>query len=166
MGLFFFILDLVVINAFIISRQLFKKTKEPPLTQQRAFRMRLAWNLIVLGARELDEDWTSKLRRGMSQPRYKGSYRSGVIPTGNTPQARSKGYVAKNFQLPLIRFAPGTHELVRMVEGNQQSCTFCRYKRSALGLVGHIKRTRYCCQIYGPNFPLCPNYKQEWHAGP
>lgn len=80
--LFFFLLDAAIINAFVISRNVFGHTKIPHLTQQRAFRMRLAWNLVIIGARELDEDWTRIFETG--QPvQSKGKFQTGVTPSGN-----------------------------------------------------------------------------------
>lgn len=80
----FFLLDAAIINAFVISRDLFGHTKIPHLSRQRAFRMRLAWNLVIMGARELDEDWTKILETGQPvQPRYEGRYRAGATPIGN-----------------------------------------------------------------------------------
>ena len=53
---FFFLLDAAIINAFVASREIFKNTKIPHLTRQREFKMRLAWNLVIIGAQELCQD--------------------------------------------------------------------------------------------------------------
>lgn len=46
--------------------------------------MRLAWNMVIIGARELNEDWTKILETRQSvQSKYQGKFRAGVTPSGN-----------------------------------------------------------------------------------
>ena len=94
---FFFMYDAAIINAFLAYKDIFGHTKIPHLSRQKDFRMQLAWNLVIMGAREMDEEWTDILATGGPiQPRYKGKYRSGAVPKGNTTKARHRGYVGKH----------------------------------------------------------------------
>lgn len=164
--LFFFLLDAAIINAFVISQDLFGHTKIPHLVRQRPFRMRLAWNMIIIGARALDEDWTKILETGQPvQPKYQGKFRAGVTPTGNNTSSRQHGYVGKNYVLPAIRNSPGDHEKVRYQNANAILCTYCRYKRSTLQEAHVIvRRTRFGCQICGSDYPLCDDCFDLWHS--
>lgn len=93
--LFFFLLDAAIINAFVISQDVFGYTKMPHLIRQRAFQMRLAWNLVIIGARQLDADWTKILETGqpLRSNKYQGKFRAGITPGGNSTLSRQQGYV-------------------------------------------------------------------------
>ena len=135
----------------------------PHLCRQRAFRMRLAWNLVITGAPEMDEDWIKILENSPSrQSQYQGKYQTGVTPSGNNTLSRQQGYVGKLYTLPAIRFSPGNHESRRYCS-KQMRCIYCRYKKSTLQEEHQARRTRFGCSICGPQFPLCEDCHDSWH---
>ena len=56
--------------------------------------MRLAWNLIITGAREINQDWTKILESGqLLKPQYQGKNQAGATPIGNNASSQQQGYV-------------------------------------------------------------------------
>lgn len=126
--------------------------------------MRLAWNLVIIGVRELDKDWTKILETSQPVPaRYEGHFRAGATPAGNNTKSRQQGYVGKQYELPAIRQSPGNHGKIRF-HSEQMLCTYCRYQRSALQQLHKIRKTRFGCQICGPEYPLCDDRFSHWHS--
>ena len=163
MPLFFMLLDMAIINAFLASRDRQHSSRIPHLTQQRAFRMRLAWNLVILGARMLDEDWTRILTKATPlQPRYRGRYRSGAVPRGNNRESRRQGYVSKHRELDPVRHNPGDHLRIRLYP-REKACVLCRYRRNVQRVDVKVHNTRYGCGICGPQNPLCEDCFGSWH---
>ncbi|OQN95210.1 hypothetical protein B0A48_18748 [Cryoendolithus antarcticus] len=58
--LFFFILDAVVTNAFIMYKALYQHLKDKFLHNQRRFRLRLAWSLVLEGSHAINTSWPDK----------------------------------------------------------------------------------------------------------
>ena len=86
--LLFFMYDAAIINEFLACKDIFRHTKISHLSRQKDFRMQLAWNLVIMGACEMDEKWTDILAtEGPVQPCYKDKYWSGAVPKGNTTKA-------------------------------------------------------------------------------
>lgn len=165
--LFFFLLDAAIINSYVNSRDLFGQTKIPHLSRQRAFRMRLAWNLVITGAREINQDWTKILEVGqpVRPTGSEGQYLpgGGVTPAGNKTTSRQNGYVGALYTLPAMRHSPGNHEKTRYYP-RSKLCTYCRYQRSALQQVHKVRYTRFGCNICGPQYPLCEDCYDQWHT--
>lgn len=111
--------------------------------------MRLVWNLVIIGAQELDEDWTKILET--DQP----------MQSGYQPQ--QQGYVSKLYSLPAIRQSPGSHEKMRRYS-KQMLCTYCRYKRSALQKVHKSRKARLGSQICGSEYPFRNDCFDVWHS--
>lgn len=163
-GLFFFLLDAAIVNAFLICRQVHKESKDKTLNQQRYFRIQLAWNLCLDGARDIDEDWAYKLRSiRTDDPRIAGKFAKGNKPTGNTTFSRSAGYITANFQPPQIRLLPGDHTLIRAYN-KQKLCACCRWQKATLKLAITTHSSRQCCSVCGPQYPICRHCQQRWHT--
>jgi hypothetical protein len=126
MALFFWLLDTTIINAFILSMEVFKGTKIPFLVDHRRFRVRLAWNLVLEGARQINPQWVEVLSTEKN-PKPRGRSCPGATPTGNNAWSRAHGYVSKNYELPSIRKMPGKHQIVRLSDRSCRYCVFCRF---------------------------------------
>ncbi len=101
--LFFWALDAAIINAYIISKKIFRTSRKPFQTHRR-FRIQLAWNLVIMGSRQmgLSEHDTERLLR-QSSPKY-GQYQPGIGPGHkNIGTNRKTTYVTAKTPLPAIR---------------------------------------------------------------
>ena len=165
-ALFFFLLDAAIINAYLLCLDIHRSSNDPRLIKHRNFRRALAWLLVIEGANALDAQWTRyliELKEQQPQPRYKGKLRSGAVPTGNTSQARDAGYIGANWHLPDKRLAPGNHQPTRAFQTTKY-CAYCRYLVNVMKEEHSIKRTRFCCSLCGPNYPLCALCQDRFHS--
>lgn len=163
---FFFLLDAAIINAFVASRDLFDHTKIPHLTRQQAFRMRLAWNLVIFGAQELKVDWTRILefdQRVPTRTEQRQYQEGGFVPTGNNTTSRSKKYIGAFFELLSIQKSPGDHMELRFFD-KKKLCAYCRYKRNTLKQDWKVRQTHFGCQICDDDYPLCKACFGSWHS--
>lgn len=162
-SLFFFLLDAAVINAFIICKQLHQASKQHFIQRQRYFRMRLAWNLILEGARDIDTDWATSIATSpKGGPRYKGRFQAGNTPSGNTSRSRARGYITRNWQPPATRLTPGNHQLDKWYR-RSQCCCVCRY-RNRHDKQYKVKTSVKCCLTCGPHYPLCEACEPIFHS--
>ena len=146
--LVYYLLDVAVNIALLIARAAFPGSKSPILNNSRKFRIRLAWNLVLIGVIQLYRDVifiryppTQKELNHLAAQRH-----------------RQYGYVTKNRGLPITRHQPGNHDRQRRANTNTSpQCWFCRWKeRRELIPKGEIvHRKQWECSICGPGFPLC-----------
>jgi hypothetical protein len=158
MPLWFFLLDVAVINAYIVTRQVFggkHGSKDDICNLQRSFRLRLAWLLL----------FTGKSNRKESQDHYRGKRFEPGNPFGRR-HSYGASYITKNTTLPVIRYAPGFHHLVRSFE-KPRLCAHCRHANQRERAQGRehrkVSRTRCSCFICGEDYPLCKACQKEWH---
>lgn len=160
MPLFFFMLDAAVINAFLIAKQQHQPLKDAFITQQRAFRLRLAWCLTLQGSHGIDQNWTSRLS---NTARSAG----GQFMKGNRTNRRHTGgfnYITKKTSLPTIRHAPGNHILVRNYQQRRErDCAPCRFLKQR-DSSHKVHRTRLYCIICTDYYPICRHCDQDWHT--
>jgi hypothetical protein len=131
MLLFFLLVECAIINAFIICSVVFKllgiKPKAnifPCAATHRQFRIRLAWNLVLEGSREINPQWVEELST-KANPSARGRNCPGAIPKGNNTLSRYRGYVGKNYELSPLRKAPGRHQIGRMADKSKFWCVSC-----------------------------------------
>jgi hypothetical protein len=156
--LWFFLLDAAVINAYIITREVYgggiKRggSKDPIGTLQRSFRTRLAWLLMFTGESN---------RKKEAQTHYRGGHR---YERGNTYGGRRSyggSYITKNTSLPIIRHAPGSHHPIRAFE-KPRPCAYCR-NLNQRDRAHKQSRTRLCCFVCGEDCPICKACQKEWY---
>lgn len=106
--------------------------------------MRLAWNLVILGARELHEDWTWILESGQPVPTQsdQGRFQAGETSTEKSTPSRQNGYVGKNSDSPPIRQSHGEYNK-KLISDKQLLCTQCRYKRNVKKEGNKLRQTRF-----------------------
>ena len=171
LSLFFWLIDITVVNSHLLAQEAFPNTHMKFIKEHRDFRVRLAWNLVLEGAREKDKNWTESLCH-TQQPHHRGGqFNPCSIPAGNTHLARSNGYVSKYSELPTFRMIHGNHQLVKTSPPTRRLCFFCRFlerhkqssplieKVQLLGRLpstfGAVRRTRFECSFC--KLPLCDN---------
>jgi hypothetical protein len=146
--LFYYLLDVAVTNAFLIARTTFFGSTAPILNDSRKFRVRLAWNLVLIGL--------IKLHRDVIFIRYPPTQKE--LNHLAAQRHRQYGYVTKHRELPVTRHQPGNHDRQRRKNTNTSpQCWFCRWKEQR-GLTPRgerVHRTQWQCSICGPGFPLC-----------
>ena len=157
MPLWFFLLDAAVINAYIITRQVYggkHGSKDSICNLQRSFRLRLAWLLLLTGqsiTKEAQEQYRAQQsERGLQQGHHFGGR-----------QSYGMSYITKNTTLPVIRHASGFHYLDRSYSKSRQ-CAYCRHVNRREP-THKVRRTRFSCFICGDDYPLCKRCQQEWH---
>ena len=125
--LFFRLLDTAIINAFILCSEVFKGSNVRHLGNHRWFRIRLAWNLVLEGARMLNPQWVEAFS-AQANPSPSGARCSGVRPLGNNNFSRKAGYMSKTWEPTPLRHAPGSHNAIqRLSSRSNKFCVFCRY---------------------------------------
>lgn len=112
--LFFWLLDCATINSFLVSRDIFQETDNPVLTNHRRFRIRLAWNLVTLGA---------ALVHNSSCVSYSTINLHRNQPTGSI--ARSSGYVTSTWEPAPPRGRRLQHCLATIANNKRRSCKLC-----------------------------------------
>jgi hypothetical protein len=163
-ALFFMLLDIAVINSHILCKELYKGTKDTTITKQREYRLSIGWNLVIEGAWTLDRQWSlSLLLNNTLVPTGDGCFKNGNIPLGNSSASRADGYVTKRAQPPAFRLSHEPHNREQRLAKRRQ-CWPCRYTRtSTRNNAFQPSRTRRCCSICGPQYPLCEACEKEWH---
>ena len=165
--LFFWALNTAIINAYIISKEIFR-TSRKPFQSHRRFRIRLAWNLIIMGSRQmgLNEHETERLLR-QSSPKY-GQYQPGIGPGHkNIGTNRRTTYVTAKTPLPTIRKCKTrTHRSIKSFTRKQgykgpPRCWMCRWKE-AKKLTVKIRQTVYECEAC--RLPLCLRCFDNFHS--
>ena len=163
LSLFFFLLNVVIINAYIICRSTWNHKKEKIHISQRLFRMRFVWNLIIAKTRELNETWIKRLIiENFVKSRFQKRYRSNVTSKKNTTKTRFDDYVNKNFEFFSIRFASNFHEKRRYYD-KEKNCTYCKYQRSVFQLKIKKKCSKFDCSICDFKYFICFFCFHQWH---
>jgi len=98
LAIFFWLLDTVIINSFIMVEELIPHPSNPDLhwKHHAHFRTRLAWNLVQEGFREINPTYAPSLETStqVQQPSFKlkptgnNQFCPGARPTGNNSQSR------------------------------------------------------------------------------
>jgi hypothetical protein len=160
MPLWFFLLDAAVVNAYIITREVYgggiKRggSKDPISNIQRSFRLRLAWLLILTGRSE-------RRAHDVSATRPRGErFQRGNAFGGRTSIGVS--YVTKATPLPAFRHSPGDHHLIRSFN-KPQSCVYCRHLNRR-DLAHKVRRSRLSCSGCSEDYPICNTCQIPWHA--
>ncbi|KAA8914249.1 hypothetical protein FN846DRAFT_670514 [Sphaerosporella brunnea] len=126
LAIFFWLLDTAIINAYIICQETFKGSKIQFLEDHRRFRIRLAWNLMMERASQINARWMEEVSTQRNLAHH-GRYCPGAKPSGNTTQSRVKRYVSKKFELSPLRKSPGHHQITRLSARTSNSSVFCRF---------------------------------------
>ena len=89
--------------------------------------MRLAWNLVLDGARGMDKNWAESLCHSHEPRRRGGQFNLCSVPAGNHHYNRRNGYVSKSSKLPTCRLIHGDHRLGGTQPITRRLCFFCRF---------------------------------------
>lgn len=155
--LFFWLIDQSIINAFILCNMEFKGSKDPNLTNHRQFRIRLAWNLVILGASMLEhEELLNFSRYGL------GKY--GNQNATLKKSSRIGGYVTDNYEFPQLRLLSSLpHRRSTMPAGKRRCCKFCLVlQRKGLTLKKPTFTPVECVVCH--NTPLCTAHFEAFHC--
>jgi len=169
LSLFFWLLDVTVVNSYLLAQEVFPSTQKKFIKEHRDFRVRLAWNLVLDGARGVDKTWAESLCYSHEPRRRGGQFNPCSVPAGNYHYNRRNGYVSKYSELPTCRLIHGDHRLVRREPTTRRLCFFCRFieqhKQSSeflekvrqldrpRSVFGIVHRTRFECLFC--KVPLC-----------
>jgi hypothetical protein len=172
MPLLFLLVECAIINAFcsLVFKLLGIKPKSnifPRAATHRQFRIRLAWNLVLEGSREINPQWVEELST-KANPLARGRFCPGAIPKGNNTLSRYRGYVGKNYELSPLRKAPGRHQIGHMADKSKfwcVSCLVCMQRRNNPDVQRILKKiprvlkkrkTAFGC--LQRNVPLCKEF--------
>lgn len=153
--LFFWLLDQSIINAFLLCRSEFCNIKESIFTNHRQFRIRLAWNLVILGATMLQHQGLFKY------PTYGMGYGN---QNESTKSAQIGNYVTINYEFPqerLMSFLPHRCSVIPL--NKRCHCQFCSLqKKKGLTQKNPAYTSTECVICY--HSALCLDHFEAFHC--
>ena len=162
MPLFFWMLDSCIINAYLVSRERLQHTAQKKVDvqrNQRLFRLRLAWNLVLEGSQELfgESNRTfNAVRAKVLRARGRGVARESRLNRGT--------YIKPTMSLPDARLALGVDHLpVHINEKRARRwCNYCAWRRNHGETDWISKKTSFKCFVC--EWALCCDCFSLFHA--